>query len=115
MSGFDFKHELDSLREQSLLRRRKVSDSACEPEVIVDGKPVLAFCSNDYLGLAAAPEIADALSTAAQQHGVGSGASHLISGHHRLHEQLETRLAEFSGLARTLTFSTGYMANMAWQ
>jgi 8-amino-7-oxononanoate synthase len=113
MSGFDFEHELDSLREQSLLRRRKVSDSACEPEVIVDGKPVLAFCSNDYLGLAAAPEIADALSTAAQQHGVGSGASHLISGHHRLHEQLETRLAEFSGLARTLTFSTGYMANMA--
>ena len=113
MSGFDFEHELDSLREQSLLRRRKVADSACGPEVIVDGKPVLAFCSNDYLGLAAAPEIADALSSAAREHGVGSGASHLISGHHRLHEQLETRLAEFSGLPRTLTFSTGYMANMA--
>ncbi|UCH47764.1 MAG: 8-amino-7-oxononanoate synthase [Betaproteobacteria bacterium] len=113
MSSLDFEHELDLLREQSLLRRRKVADSACGPEVIVDGRPVLAFCSNDYLGLAAAPEIAEALSTAAREHGVGSGASHLISGHHRLHQQLETRLAEFSGLARTLTFSTGYMANMA--
>ncbi len=113
MSSFDFEHELDLLRKQSLIRRRKVADSACGPEVIVDGKPVLAFCSNDYLGLAAAPEIADALSIAARTHGVGSGASHLISGHHRLHEQLETRLAQFSGLARTLTFSTGYMANMA--
>ncbi|UCD70323.1 MAG: 8-amino-7-oxononanoate synthase [Betaproteobacteria bacterium] len=113
MSAFDFELELDSLREKSLLRRRKIADSACGPEVIVDGKPVLAFCSNDYLGLAAAPEIAETLATAARKHGVGSGASHLISGHHRLHEQLETRLAEFSGLARTLTFSTGYMANMA--
>lgn len=113
MSSFDFEHDLDLLREQSLLRQRKVADSACGPEVIVDGKPVLAFCSNDYLGLAAAPEIAEALSAAAQKHGVGSGASHLISGHHRLHQQLEIRLAQFSGLERTLTFSTGYMANMA--
>ena len=113
MSAFDFEHELDLLREQSLFRHRKVADSACGPEVIVDGKPVLAFCSNDYLGLAAEPAIADALSAAARKHGVGSGASHLISGHHRLHQQLEARLAQFSGLAGTLTFSTGYMANMA--
>ncbi len=113
MSAFDFERELEALGEQALLRRRKVADSACGPEVIVDGKAVVAFCSNDYLGLAAEPQIADALALAAREHGVGSGASHLISGHHRLHEQLETRLAEFTGLPRALTFSTGYMANLA--
>ncbi|NIO41688.1 MAG: 8-amino-7-oxononanoate synthase, partial [Burkholderiales bacterium] len=87
--------------------------SACGPELAVDGKLVVAFCSNDYLGLAAAPETAQALASAAKKFGVGSGASHLISGHHRLHQQLETCLADFTSLARTLAFSTGYMANLA--
>jgi len=113
MRGFDFESGLDALRDQSLLRRRKVADSACQPETIVDGKPVLAFCSNDYLGLAANPQIADALAAAALKYGVGSGASHLISGHHRLHETLEATLARFTGFERTLSFSTGYMANQA--
>ena len=113
MTAFDFDRELDALREAGLLRQRKVSDSACGPELIVDGKPVVAFCSNDYLGLAAASEIAESLAGAARTHGVGSGASHLISGHHRLHQSLETRLARFVGSERALTFSTGYMANLA--
>lgn len=113
MRGFDFETDLDALRERALLRRRKVADTQCQPETIVDGKPVLAFCSNDYLGLAAHPQIAHTLAAAALQHGVGSGASHLISGHHRLHEELEERLARFTGLQRALSFSTGYMANLA--
>lgn len=113
MSAFDFDRDLELLDRQGLLRRRKIADSACGPELTVDGKDVVAFCSNDYLGLAAHPEIAEALAAAARQHGVGSGASHLISGHHRLHQKLETRLAEFTGAQRCLSFSTGYMANLA--
>jgi len=113
MTAFDFERDLEDLRSQGLLRRRKVTDSPCSPELTVDGRSVVAFCSNDYLGLAAQPEIAEALASAARQHGVGSGASHLISGHHRLHEALETRLASFIGMERALTFSTGYMANLA--
>ena len=113
MSAFDFEPDIDALHEQGLFRRRRVVESACKPEVTVDGKPVLAFCSNDYLGLAAEPVIAEALAAAARQYGVGSGASHLISGHHSLHEALESRLAEFTGLERALSFSTGYMANFA--
>lgn len=113
MSAFDFESDIDSLREQTLLRRRRVVASACGPELTVDGKPVLAFCSNDYLGLAAEPAIAEAVAEAARRHGVGSGASHLISGHHSLHEALESRLAEFVGMERALSFSTGYLANFA--
>jgi len=113
MSAFDFESDIDSLREQTLLRRRRVVDSACGPELTVDGKAVLAFSSNDYLGLAAEPSIAEAISAAARQYGVGSGASHLISGHHRLHQALEARLAEFVGMERALSFSTGYLANFA--
>jgi 8-amino-7-oxononanoate synthase len=113
MRAFDFESGLDALRERALLRRRKVAGSACQPQTVVDGKAVLAFCSNDYLGLAANSQIAEALAAAALRHGVGSGASHLISGHHQLHETLEHELARFTGLERTLTFSTGYMANLA--
>jgi len=113
MSAFDFESDIDSLRDQTLLRRRRVVESACGPELTVDGKPVLAFCSNDYLGLAAEPTVAEAVAEAARHHGVGSGASHLISGHHSLHEALESRLAEFTGMERALSFSTGYLANFA--
>lgn len=113
MSAFDFEPDIDALREQTLFRRRRVVESACGPELTVDGKPVLAFCSNDYLGLAADPAIAEAVAEAARRHGVGSGASHLISGHHSLHEALESRLAGFTGMERALSFSTGYMANFA--
>ena len=113
MKAFDFARDLDTLRTQGLLRQRKVAESACAPELTVDGKPVVAFCSNDYLGLAAHEEISSALSAAAGEHGVGSGASHLISGHHQLHAKLEDRLATFVGAERALSFSTGYMANLA--
>lgn len=109
--------QLDALGVQGLRRRRRTADSPCAPRVSLDGRNLLAFCSNDYLGLAAHPLVIGALQEGAARYGVGSGASHLISGHSRAHALLEERLAEFMAphleLPRALTFSTGYMANLA--
>lgn len=80
--------------------------------MIVDGKAVISFCSNDYLGLANHPEVIAAFKRGADQYGVGSGAAHLINGHSRAHHALEEELAEFTGRERALLFSTGYMANL---
>ncbi|MDL2357995.1 MAG: 8-amino-7-oxononanoate synthase [Pseudomonadota bacterium] len=109
--------QLRELDERSLTRRRRVVDTPCAPRLVVEGRPLLAFCSNDYLGLAAHPALVEALREGASLYGAGSGASHLISGHTRAHEQLEERLAAFAGPhlenARALSFCTGYMANLA--
>jgi 8-amino-7-oxononanoate synthase len=106
--------ELDAAR---LRRRRRTVDTACAPRAQVDHRPVLAFCSNDYLGLASHPALVEALKEGASRYGVGSGASHLISGHSRAHARLEERLAEFEAPhfenPRALYFCTGYMANLA--
>lgn len=80
--------------------------------MIIDGKQVISFCSNDYLALANHPEIKAAFIRGVEQYGVGSGAAHLINGHSRAHHALEQELAEFSGYPRALLFSTGYMANL---
>jgi 8-amino-7-oxononanoate synthase len=79
----------------------------------VAGADLLAFCSNDYLGLADHPRVVEAFVAAARDWGVGSGASHLVSGHCREHHALEEELAAFTGRPRALLFSTGYMANLA--
>ena len=105
--------DLEQRRAAGLYRRRRIIDSAQGVETVVDGKPVISFCGNDYLGLANHPEIVQALVQAAAEYGVGSGAAHLINGHGRLHEDCELRLAEFTGRDRALLFSTGYMANLA--
>ncbi len=105
--------ELASLEAEGLKRRRRIIDSPCTPECVVDGKTVVAFCSNDYLGLANAPELIAAAREAAVHWGVGSGASHLVSGHLRPHETAEQALAAYVGFPAVLTFSTGYMANLA--
>ena len=109
--------KLAALDAQSLLRRRRVADTRCTPLQVVDGRAMLAFCSNDYLGLAAHPRVVEALRAGAQLYGAGSGASHLISGHSRAHAILEERLAELAAPhiedARALYLSTGYMANLA--
>jgi 8-amino-7-oxononanoate synthase len=81
--------------------------------VLVEGQEMLAFASNDYLGLANHPDIVAALARGAREWGAGSGASHLVGGHLQPHATLEKRLAEFTGFARCLTFSTGYLANLA--
>jgi 8-amino-7-oxononanoate synthase len=113
----NLERELRELDERSLTRRRRVLDTPCAPRTVVEGRPLLAFCSNDYLGLAAHPAVVAALREGAALYGAGSGASHLISGHGRAHALLEDRLAEFAAPnldnARALTFCTGYMANLA--
>ena len=111
------KQQLQGLEERSLVRRRRTVDTPCAPRLTVEGRAMLAFCSNDYLGLASHPRIVAALQEGATLYGAGSGASHLISGHSRAHAQLEEGLADFVGAnleeARALYFCTGYMANLA--
>jgi 8-amino-7-oxononanoate synthase len=94
-------------------RREVTRRSAGGTRLRVDGAELLAFCSNDYLGLADHPRVVAAFVAAAREWGVGSGASHLVSGHCREHHALEEELAAFVGRRRALLFSTGYMANLA--
>lgn len=112
MSFPDLPDELKELEAQGLLRRRRMLESAQGVHVRVDGRDYLAFCSNDYLGLASHPALIDAACRGAAQYGVGAGASHLVVGHSEAHHRLELALAAFVGLPRALLFSTGYMANL---
>ena len=109
--------KLQQLDVDSLTRHRRVVQSPCAPRVTVGGRAMLAFASNDYLGLAAHPRVVAALREGADLYGAGSGASHLISGHSLAHQLLEDRLAEFVGphieSVRALSLCTGYMANLA--
>lgn len=105
--------ELADISDLGLTRRRRVLESPCGRIAIVDGREMLNFASNDYLGLAGNPEIAQALADGALQWGSGSGASHLVSGHLAPHEALENEIANLVGYPRALTFSTGYLANLS--
>jgi 8-amino-7-oxononanoate synthase len=80
--------------------------------VHIDGRPMLSFCSNDYLGLASHPAIKQRFIDVIESDGAGSGAAHLLTGHSTHHQALEEALADFTGQPRALLFSTGYMANM---
>jgi 8-amino-7-oxononanoate synthase len=104
--------ELNQRRALHLYRTRRLLESPQGVEVRVDGEPLLSFCSNDYLGLANDPRVLGAFKQGAERFGVGSGASHLVSGHGVAHHALEEELAAFVGAPRTLLFSTGYMANL---
>jgi 8-amino-7-oxononanoate synthase len=104
--------DLEARRADDLYRSRRIVDSPQQPEMRLDGRSMLAFCSNDYLGLANHPQVVEALQRGAERYGVGSGAAHLINGHSRAHHRLEEELAEFTGRSRALLFSTGYMANL---
>jgi 8-amino-7-oxononanoate synthase len=112
MSFDQLASELHVRKQASLYRERRVLQSPQQPDVIVDGKAYLAFCSNDYLGLANHPSIVAAFKQAADEYGVGGGASHLVTGHSFHHHALEEELAEFMGRPRALLFSNGYMANI---
>jgi len=107
--------ELTALEGAHRYRRRRTVESrgAGTARAQVDGREVVAFCSNDYLGLADHPLVTEAFVDAARRWGVGSGASHLVSGHCAEHHALEEELAAFTGRPRALLFSTGYMANLA--
>ncbi|MEO5736984.1 MAG: 8-amino-7-oxononanoate synthase [Variovorax sp.] len=110
-------HRLRELDGQALRRQRRTTESPCAPHQRVSGREMLAFCSNDYLGLANYPALIEALGEGARLHGAGSGASHLISGHSAAHALLEDELAQWMSPsipeARVLSFCTGYMANLA--
>ncbi|MBX5462328.1 MAG: 8-amino-7-oxononanoate synthase [Steroidobacteraceae bacterium] len=111
------KSALAEIDRQHLRRTRRTVESFpvadSRAEIVVDGKRVVDFCSNDYLGLARHPEIAAAMGECAARTGAGSGASHLVTGHGYEHQALEEELAAFTGYERALLFSTGYMANLA--
>jgi 8-amino-7-oxononanoate synthase len=101
---------------EGLLRTRRILESAQGPQVRIGERTYVAFASNDYLGLANAPALADAACEGARRFGVGAGASHLLTGHQAPHEALERELAEFvapCANARALLFSSGYLANLA--
>ncbi|MNF43978.1 8-amino-7-oxononanoate synthase [compost metagenome] len=110
--SFDLALRLAERRTANLYRQRPLLDSPQGPLVKVDGRELLAFCSNDYLGLANHPQVIEAWRAGALRWGVGGGASHLVIGHSTPHHELEEALAEFSGRPRALLFSTGYMANL---
>lgn len=104
--------ELEQRKTDGLLRQRRLLDSPQAERIVANQQPYLSFCSNDYLGLANHPELIATMQKAAGDSGVGSGASGLITGHHRYHDELEQQLARFVELPAALLFSTGYMANI---
>ena len=106
----DIESRLEELDAAGLIRRRRVLDGPQGAHVHIQGKPCLAFCSNDYLGLANHPALVSAARRGAAMYGVGAGASHLVCGHSAPHEEVEAALADFIRLPRALYFSTGYMA-----
>jgi 8-amino-7-oxononanoate synthase len=95
-----------------LLRRLRAVESVDGPRIVVDGRALSDFASNDYLGLAQHPALREALTNAAARWGVGAGAAHLLGGHRDEHDALEEKLARWTGRERALLFSTGYMANL---
>lgn len=97
---------------QGLYRQRRVLSGAQQPEQIINGKPVLAFCANDYLGLAQHPKVRAAFVEGIQRYGVGSGAAHLVNGHSQAHNELEQALARLLQRPAALLFSSGYQANL---
>ena len=105
-------NKLQNLQQQQLYRSRRVVESPQDSSLKINGKDLINFCSNDYLGLANHPDVKQAFKNAVDEYGVGSGASQLVTGHQRAHHLLEDELAEFFGRERVLLFSTGYMANL---
>ncbi|MDO8811797.1 MAG: 8-amino-7-oxononanoate synthase, partial [Gallionella sp.] len=108
----ELQRELDERAALGLLRQRQMLQGPQSPHIVIGEKPYLAFCSNDYLGLANHPQLIAALQQGSSQYGVGAGAAHLVSGHSVAHHRLEQALAAFVGKPAALLFSTGYMANL---
>ncbi|HEV7941297.1 MAG TPA: 8-amino-7-oxononanoate synthase [Solirubrobacteraceae bacterium] len=108
----DLGQRLEELAELGLERRTRLIEGPQGPQVLLDGRPVVLLCSNNYLGLAAHPQVRQAAAEAALQFGVGAGASRLVSGTMSVHRQLEQALAEFEGTEACVLFGSGYLANM---
>jgi 8-amino-7-oxononanoate synthase len=107
----DIQERLDEIRNKGLYRRMRCVSGPQGPRVLLDGKPVLLLCSNNYLGLADHPRVREAAAEAAMRYGAGSGASRLISGNMTVHRRLEEQLAAFKGSETCLLFGSGYLAN----
>ena len=107
----DIDRALEEIRDRGLLRRMRMISGPQGPRVLLDGRPVLLLCSNNYLGLADHPRVREAASEAAMRYGAGAGASRLISGTMRIHRRLEERLCEFKRSEAALLFGSGYLAN----
>src|SRR3954471_7398454 len=107
----DLEERLGELESSGLRRRLRLIDGPQGPEVMLDGRPVLLLCSNNYLGLADHPRLRRAAADAALALGTSSGASRLISGTMSIHTDLEAKLAEFEGTEAALLFGSGYLAN----
>jgi 8-amino-7-oxononanoate synthase len=107
----DLERRLDELSDRGMLRRMRLVSGPQGPRVLLDGRPVLLLCSNNYLGLADHPRVREAAADAAMRWGVGAGASRLISGNMTVHRRLEEELAEFKGAERCVLFGSGYLAN----
>ena len=108
----DIEEALAEIRDSGLYRKMRMVSGPQGPRVLLDGKPVLLLCSNNYLGLADHPRVREAAADAAMRYGAGAGASRLISGTMRIHRRLEERLAEFKGAETALLFGSGYLANV---
>ena len=104
--------EITALKEKGRYRFLRRLSSPQDARIVIEGREVLNFSSNNYLGLANHPEVVAALAECAGRYGVGSGASRLISGHMDVHAELEEAVARFKGAESCLTFSAGYMANL---
>lgn len=109
---FDLAAALTERRQQQRYRQRLEQQAPAGREAVIHGQRLINFCGNDYLGLANHPRLVSAFKKAADEFGVGSGASHLVCGHSHYHHALEAQLAVFCGRPRALLFSTGYMANL---
>jgi 8-amino-7-oxononanoate synthase len=112
MSNWGFDAQLTHIKQQHLYRSRQTVESPQGAEIVVAGKRLVNFSSNDYLGLANHPSVVKAFIKGSEKYGVGSGSAHLICGHSAEHQALEEELAVFTGRQRALLFSTGYMANL---
>jgi glycine C-acetyltransferase/8-amino-7-oxononanoate synthase len=108
----DLQDRLDELKGLGLYRRMRMVSGPQGPRVVLDGKPVLMLCSNNYLGLADHPRVREAAADAAMRWGVGSGGSRLVSGNMTLHRRLEERIAAFKGTQSAVLFGSGYLANL---
>ena len=113
MKFLNLQQKLADRSQAGLLRQRRTIQNAQQSECVSDNVPFINFSSNDYLGLANSDAAKEALAQSAKEFGFGSGASHLICGHQTPHDELEVALAEFVERDAAVTFSTGYMANLA--
>src|ERR671910_3612417 len=109
MSEID--ERLQEIRDRGLYRRLRCVSGPQGPRVLLDGRPVLLLCSNNYLGLADHPRVREAAAEAAMRYGAGSGASRLVSGNMTIHRRLEEQLAAFKRSEACLLFGSGYLAN----